>query len=91
MILSTHIMQEVQAICSRVVIIDKGKIVADDAIERLQQKSGGEIIILVSFKQNTERKKLEAIIHVKKLNPPEIINGKSMDNRDYRKMSSVLQ
>ncbi|MEP7128740.1 MAG: ATP-binding cassette domain-containing protein [Chitinophagales bacterium] len=66
-ILSTHIMQEVQAICSRVVIIDKGKIVADDAIERLQQKSGGEIIILVSFKQTTERKKLEAISHVKKV------------------------
>src|SRR5690606_4516482 len=34
--LSTHIMQEVQAMCNRAIIINNGKIVADDAIERLQ-------------------------------------------------------
>ena len=33
---STHIMQEVQAICQRVVIIDNGKIVADKAVDQLQ-------------------------------------------------------
>ncbi len=31
--LSTHIMQEVEAICDRVIIIDKGKIVADESME----------------------------------------------------------
>ncbi|NMH27241.1 gliding motility-associated ABC transporter ATP-binding subunit GldA [Flavobacterium silvaticum] len=35
--LSTHIMQEVEAICDRVIIIDHGKIVADRAIEKLQE------------------------------------------------------
>jgi ABC-2 type transport system ATP-binding protein len=35
-LLSTHIMQEVQAMCSRVIIINNGKIVADDAIDKLQ-------------------------------------------------------
>lgn len=64
-ILSTHIMQEVKAICNRVVIINKGKIVADDSIERLQQKTGGEIILLVSFKQATEKIKLTKISGVK--------------------------
>jgi ABC-2 type transport system ATP-binding protein len=34
-VLSTHIMQEVQAICSRVLIINKGKIVANDSIKAL--------------------------------------------------------
>ncbi|MFT7380743.1 MAG: ABC-2 type transport system ATP-binding protein [Roseivirga sp.] len=34
-ILSTHIMQEVKALCNRVVIIDQGKIVADDLVEKL--------------------------------------------------------
>ncbi len=34
-ILSTHIMQEVEAVCSRAVIINNGKIVADDTIEHL--------------------------------------------------------
>ncbi|HUM46002.1 MAG TPA: gliding motility-associated ABC transporter ATP-binding subunit GldA [Chitinophagales bacterium] len=63
-ILSTHIMQEVQAICSRVVIINKGKIVADDSIERLQQRSSGETVILVSFKQETTKSKLKEIRNV---------------------------
>lgn len=36
-ILSTHIMQEVKAICDRVVIIHEGKIVADSTVENLQQ------------------------------------------------------
>lgn len=64
-ILSTHIMQEVQAICSRVVIINKGKIVADDSIERLQQRSSDETVILVSFKQETTKSKLKEIRSVK--------------------------
>src|SRR6201996_1320615 len=38
-ILSTHIMQEVEAVCDRVVIINKGKIVADDSLEGLRKKS----------------------------------------------------
>jgi ABC-2 type transport system ATP-binding protein len=34
--LSTHIMQEVEAICDRVIIIDRGKIVADDKASELR-------------------------------------------------------
>ncbi|MDR1755868.1 MAG: ATP-binding cassette domain-containing protein [Culturomica sp.] len=39
--LSTHIMQEVEAICDRIVIIDKGEIVADRTKESLRPPSGG--------------------------------------------------
>ena len=39
-ILSTHIMQEVAALCDRIVIIAKGKIAADGTAEELLQKSG---------------------------------------------------
>src|SRR5690606_28660671 len=35
-LLSTHIMQEVQAMCNRVIIINNGQIVADDSIENIQ-------------------------------------------------------
>lgn len=38
--LSTHIMQEVEAICERVIIIDKGNIVANDSAERLRSTAG---------------------------------------------------
>jgi sodium transport system ATP-binding protein len=39
-ILSTHIMQEVAALCDRIVIIAKGKIAANGTAEELLQKSG---------------------------------------------------
>lgn len=40
-ILSTHIMQEVEAVCSQVIIINKGKIVADDSLQGLKQQNKG--------------------------------------------------
>ncbi|MBA2422545.1 MAG: gliding motility-associated ABC transporter ATP-binding subunit GldA [Chitinophagales bacterium] len=66
-IFSTHIMQEVQAICNRVIIVNKGRIVADDAIERLQQRSSDEITITVEFKQDADKNTLQQIAGVKKV------------------------
>jgi ABC-2 type transport system ATP-binding protein len=43
-ILSTHIMQEVEAVCSQVIIINKGKIVADDTLEGLRSKNKGKTL-----------------------------------------------
>ncbi|MDD5149879.1 MAG: gliding motility-associated ABC transporter ATP-binding subunit GldA [Flavobacterium sp.] len=42
--LSTHIMQEVEAICDRVIIIDKGKIVADKKLDNLISSETAQII-----------------------------------------------
>lgn len=47
--LSTHIMQEVEAMCDRVIIIDKGKIVADDATSELSKRNIGKTTLLVEF------------------------------------------
>ena len=47
--LSTHIMQEVEAICTRVIIIDKGRIVADDSAERLRGAGLAAEAVLVEF------------------------------------------
>jgi len=41
-ILSTHIMQEVEAVCSHVIIINKGKIVADDQLKELKLKNNNQ-------------------------------------------------
>jgi len=38
-VLSTHIMQEVEAVCDHVIIINKGKIVADDSLTGLREKN----------------------------------------------------
>lgn len=66
-IFSTHIMQEVQALCDRVLIINEGKIVANDPIEQLQQRMTGETVVTVEFKQKTNAGKLNKIPHVKRV------------------------
>ena len=48
-IFSTHIMQEVQAMCDRVVIIDRGVIVADDKVENLKGKPSNQQLITAEF------------------------------------------
>lgn len=69
-ILSTHIMQEVSAICNRVIIINKGKIVANDTSEILQQKAKSDATILVEFGNEpniNELKKVNGIAKVEKI------------------------
>ncbi|MFD2200252.1 gliding motility-associated ABC transporter ATP-binding subunit GldA [Shivajiella indica] len=46
LILSTHIMQEVEAICDKVVIINQGKIVASDLLKNLKSIMGKNILLL---------------------------------------------
>ena len=48
---SSHILQEVQAICDRVIIINKGNIVADDTLSNLQKGNTSQHIILIKFKE----------------------------------------
>jgi ABC-2 type transport system ATP-binding protein len=55
---STHIMQEVQAICDRVVVINKGKIVADDSINHLLQANNNKKSITVEFDRKVETEEL---------------------------------
>ena len=64
-IFSTHIMQEVQALCDRVMIINKGVIVADDTIDTLQNHKRGESLVTVEFLQNIDNQRLTKILNVK--------------------------
>lgn len=51
-ILSTHILSEVQSTCSRVLIINEGRLVADDTPERLTARSegGGAVQVVVAHR-----------------------------------------
>ncbi len=64
-IFSTHIMQEVQALCDRVMIINKGEIVANDTIDMLQNRIKGETLVTVEFAQNIDNQRLFKISNVK--------------------------
>jgi gliding motility-associated transport system ATP-binding protein len=59
-ILSTHILSEVQATCNRVIIINKGKIVADASTEELQNRARGESIVTLEVKNNCDRNALSS-------------------------------
>ncbi|WP_046758084.1 gliding motility-associated ABC transporter ATP-binding subunit GldA [Kordia jejudonensis] len=60
--LSTHIMQEVEAICDRVIIINKGEIVADTTLAKLQKDQ--QQVIEVEFDYRIEDVLIEKLPHV---------------------------
>ncbi len=59
--LSTHIMQEVEAVCDRVIIIDKGRIVADDSTQNLSALGSGKNRIRVEFNRQVGAADLKRI------------------------------
>lgn len=66
--LSTHIMQEVEAICDKTIIINQGKIVADDKTRDLQNQQKNLIVLTVEFDKTVELKqlqKIEGVLQVK--------------------------
>jgi ABC-2 type transport system ATP-binding protein len=79
-LLSTHIMQEVQAMCNRVIIISGGKLVADDSIEALQQTKSRDAAVIVSFETAVEQSVLGKLRNVKKV--------EDMGNRKWKLYTS---
>ncbi|WP_127021642.1 gliding motility-associated ABC transporter ATP-binding subunit GldA [Flagellimonas beolgyonensis] len=64
-LLSTHIMKEVEAVCDRVIIINKGQLVADKRLEELREAE--EQIIEVEFDFRVEEQLLQQMPHVAKV------------------------
>ena len=59
---SSHILQEVEAICDRVIIINKGELVADDKLSNLRQRSSSSSnTVKVSFKESIDKSWLEQL------------------------------
>ena len=61
-LISTHILSEAEATCDRIVIINKGKIVADGSTDALKQSASGEYLISISL-QNTDFQSVEKILN----------------------------
>jgi ABC-2 type transport system ATP-binding protein len=64
---SSHILQEVEAICDRVIIINKGTIVADEQLAKLQMGSAVNIV-RVRFKESLEPEWMARLKGVRKVN-----------------------
>lgn len=84
--LSTHIMQEVEILCDRVIIINKGRIVTDEQTQTLQQGVQNRMVVLVEFDKEVDQAKLRAVIGVEdivrvKNNTWQIITNPDVDIR----------
>ena len=72
-ILSTHILPEVEAVCEKVIIINKGRLVATDSVENLKHRAGlaGAIQVQIETAGNGDaglvREKLEQVAGVSKV------------------------
>jgi len=70
---SSHILQEVEALCNRIIIINKGKIVADDTIAKLQDRISVNVV-KVSFKEPLEPEWLRRLNYVKEIHKTDAHN-----------------
>lgn len=75
---SSHIMQEIEAICDRVIIIHKGNIVADDLLSNLQKRNGILKLVTVEFKETVD---MHLIANLKAAKPLEPANNGSLGNK----------
>ena len=58
---SSHIMQEVESICDRVIIINKGNIIADDSLGNLKKGTSNSHFVSIQFKEPIHPSRLDSI------------------------------
>ena len=69
---SSHILQEVEAICDRVIIINKGELVADDKLSNLQKGNNESHSVVIQFKETVDKQllvQMKEVINVAQLHP----------------------
>lgn len=84
--LSTHIMQEVEAVCDRVIIINKGKIVANEMAEKLQNSRESQVLF-VEFEGGANRNHIAKLNYIHKVEKvsENTFKIESKENIDIRK------
>ena len=77
---SSHILQEVEAICDRVIIINKGELVADDKLSNLQKGNKDNHVVIVQFKEPVDKNMLQQLKDVSNVEEPQTSNFKLQTN-----------
>ena len=88
---SSHILQEVEAICDRVIIIHKGNIVADDTLANLQQSNKEQHIVTVQFKEAVDIKLIEQIKEIDSIEQVQTTNYKLQTGYPELVRKQILQ
>jgi ABC-2 type transport system ATP-binding protein len=85
---SSHILHEVESICDRVIIINKGDVVADDSLTNLQSANKNSQVIVVQFGKNTDIQLLKNLPNVESVD--EIANQYHIRTSDPEKVKKLL-
>jgi ABC-2 type transport system ATP-binding protein len=88
---SSHILQEVEAICDRVIIINKGVLVADDKLSNLRQHSTSSNIVKVSFKESIEDNLLKNLPAAKSVNKIDANNWQLATDNPEKLRKQILE
>lgn len=78
---STHIMQEVEALCDRVVIINQGQLVADGPLTQLRNTAGEEVTVVAEFEQDLADATLLSVL-------PGVLRVEPLGGNQYRIVAS---
>lgn len=74
-VLSSHILSEVEATCDRILIINKGRIVADGSAETLRQQAEGQELLTIHIEADVESVR-KALLNLKSVQTVEQVEGK---------------
>jgi ABC-2 type transport system ATP-binding protein len=85
---SSHILQEVESICDRIIIINKGKIVADDTLTNLQSSNKNTHVVIVEFAGKINIELLKNLAGVERVEEKE--NQYHMQTVDPDKVKKLL-
>lgn len=91
LIFSSHILQEVQAVADRIIIIDKGKLVADDRTEILKSKQKANSVYVLEFEKAIEKSKLEGISNIEKIETVNERNYKLYSRSDKDQRADIFK
>jgi ABC-2 type transport system ATP-binding protein len=85
---SSHILQEVEAICDRVIIINKGQLVADDKLTNLRKNSTGQTRVILELKETVDEGVMSSAFgnSVSRINP----NSWRFDTHDPEKLKKEI-
>lgn len=88
---SSHILQEVEAICDRVIIINKGELVADDKLSNLRQRSSSSNTVKVGFKESVEIDLLQNLPAARSVNKVDANNWQLATDNPEQLRKQILE
>ena len=88
---SSHILQEVEAICDRVIIINKGILVANDKLSNLQKRNKDIHVVIVQFKETVDKSLFEKLEYVSLVEEPQISTFKLQTSNPEAVRKQILE